>query len=552
MAATQVLPTPTTTGNQVTERAARNWAANSAALDKTQPATAALTAGDLPEVEWLLARDGALTAMLPGDRWWQGCSVPLAAARVMLRQMEIAGNVACFLSPVHAAQLHVALEMLEARQAVIALVPDRVTLWVMLHCRDFSEPIASHRLWFAAGPEWEQRLARLFVENPGLPTPAQFVRPILADPEHVDQLIAPAQKVFAAENTRRGDEIRRLVARVPDTLPVARVCLVAPSRFRLWDCAPQALTNAVLGSGGNPVVAERFDSDDSASASPLALASAIARCGAIVSADLARTDVPDVAPTDAPWVTWVTTPRIPSGGAVGPRDSLLLADPSWRKIAVERGWPADRVHDAAWPQIARADPPGGGVLALVADTQLLKPPKRIEDYSSHKLLWEGIADELLNDPFAIGNDPEGYLREKTARSQIDEEGFDRKLFLDRLITPAWQQGLARLLIREALPLRLWGKGWDEIEPLAPHAAGAVTSADAFDAIVTSAAALVHPLPSTTAHPIDSLGCPVLRAFGRTRRSFLHDARQAQDRVLVPAEPPARQVLGPKLIARLLG
>ena len=551
MATTQVPSAPMIAGASAKEMAQRNWAENLRALHEAQPGALSVTAGELPGPEWLFARDGSATAMLPNQRWWGGCSVPHAAARVMLRKMDIAGNVACFLSPMHAAQLRVALDMLEPRQAIIALVPDASTLWVMLHCEDFSKDIAAHRLWFAAGEEWERELARLFVDNPGLPTPAQFIRPIVADPEPTDRLIAPAQKVFAAEGIRRTEEIRRL-ASVPRTgHPRRRVCVIAPSGFRLWDPAPDALSNSFLHADGDKVFAVRFDSDDPASASALALASAITECDAIVSANFTRADAPDVAPIDMTWISWVTTPRIPLAAPAGPKDVVLLADPAWRAMALEGGWTADRVHIAAWPEIARDNRPAAASLALIADTQLLHPPKSVEDYSSHKLLWEMIADELLHDPFAIGDDVHRYLGRKSARLQIGDAGFDRSVFIERLIVPAWQQGLARLLVREALPVRIRGKGWERIEVLTPHAEGAVHSSLEFDSIVDGATALVHAWPSNGAHPINAVGRPVVRAFGCRRDSFLRDARLALKNELPASAPASQHALSWKLIARLL-
>ena len=552
VAATQVLSKSVGAESPAAGIPERNWKANLRSLGATQPGLRPSALAEPTNSQWVFARDSSLTAMLPGERWWAGCSVPRAAARVMLGKMQIGGNVACFLSPVHAAQVRVALDMLEPWQAAVALVPDPTTLWVMLHCDDFSQDITEHRLWFAAGEKWEEAMERLFVENPGLAPPAQFIRPILADPEPADRLIAPAQKIFAAENARRAEQIRSLTSRPRRVNGVRRLCVIAPSRFRLWNPAPDWLINALSASETEEITVRRFDTDDPASSSALALASAIAECDAVVSANFGRADAPDMAAADVPWVSWMTTPRISSGSASGPHDSLLLADPAWRSVAIDGGWSADRVHVASCPTIVRNDRQMEPSLAFIADTQLLQPPKRVEDYSSHKLLWEIIADELLHDPFAIGDDAEKYLGRKTARLQIADAGFDAGLFIERLIIPAYQQGLARLLVREAIPVRIWGEGWRQIESLAVHREGEVTSADEFEAIVAGAIALVHPWPSRTAHPIDAVGRPVIRAFGRHRDSFLRDAGLALKGSLPAMALPSQRALSWKLIAPLLG
>ena len=512
------------TDSAAARSAERNWAANLTTVTPYQPNVASIARAPEEVVEWLFGRDGALTAMLPDERWWAGCSLPLAAARFMLRKMEAGGNVSCFLSPRHAAQLRVGLDRLERNQAIIAIVPDSTALWVILHCDDFSVEIASHRLWFAAGENWQSELERLFVENPGLATPTQFIRPILADSEPTDRLIGPAQQIFVSAGSRRAETIRQLASASRNRGAGRRVCLVAPSHFRLWDPAAQTLARVVEGQRAVGTV--RIDSDDPASTSPLALASAIVDCDAIVAANFARSDAPDVALRETPWVTWVTKPQMPDAEPAGPNDHLLLADLQWRAPARARGWPDERIHVAGWPRLTRGEARGDGTLVLVADTEPLQPPKKVEDFSSHKLLWEMIADELLNDPLAIGEDVEKYLSRRMSRLQIAEGGFDRSLFVDRLIVPALGQGFARLLTRTAIPLKLHGKGWEQIEGLSSNACGPVLSAAEFDEILEGAAALVHPWPWNHAHPIDAVGRPVLRAFGQDRETFLRNARIA--------------------------
>ena len=117
----------------------------------------------------------------------------------MFKKMLTPGVVACFLRPAHAAHLRVTLDMLESQQAIVALVPEPQTAWMLLHCEDFASDIAAGRLWFAVGAHWESQLAELFVANPGLPTPSQFIRPIAIDNEGADVMIGPG-----AKSLRRG------------------------------------------------------------------------------------------------------------------------------------------------------------------------------------------------------------------------------------------------------------------------------------------------------------------------------------------------------------
>src|SRR5947208_318883 len=83
--------------------AERNWDANLAALAAKQPAlAAALRAMPAPDVSWLYARDGSLTAHDALGRWWSGCSLPSRAAQAMLKQLTLRGVVGCLLAQTHA------------------------------------------------------------------------------------------------------------------------------------------------------------------------------------------------------------------------------------------------------------------------------------------------------------------------------------------------------------------------------------------------------------------------------------------------------------------
>src|SRR5207248_671463 len=130
-----------------------------------------------------------------------------------------------------------------------------------------------------------------------------------------------------------------------------RVCVLMASHFRLWDDAGCALRDALAPTAPAGVEFVTVDVDDPAAAGPLALAAAAAGCDAVVAADRSRADAPDVVHIDQPWVTWATQPaRLPPRTAAGPNDTLLVADPAWREEAVRRGWPAERVMAAGWPE----------------------------------------------------------------------------------------------------------------------------------------------------------------------------------------------------------
>lgn len=553
----QTIPSQATleaTTNAAERRAEANYRANLGAIRSLQPRLIRHLDDRSCDVEWLFGRDGSLTAMESGDRWSGGCSLPLSAAKFMLKTMSIHDPVACFLHPIHAAQVRVALDMLEPSQAVVALVPEPRTLRVMLHCDDFSTEIGSHRLWFITGPGWETDLAQLFADHRGLPTPAQFIRPILAESEPADALIGPAQEVFAQIGAERAKQIQDLIVEwKPDHSRTKNLCVIAPSRFRLWNDAPNSLWNVLgepVGESGAPQV-QRFDSDSPTSASPLALAEQIVSCDAVCAADLTRADVPGVAPREMPWITWITRPHIIAAQAAGPRDRLIVADPAWQALAQQAGWPGERVQVGSWPSRPVACHHDQAFVSVIVDTSSLEVPDRVREYSSHGLLWELIQSELLSDPFLIGESADSYLDERMKRMQIAASGFDRSLLIERLIVPAYQQGLARLLISENVPVRLFGKGWDHAELFSPHHGGPVKSREQLQQILSASKVVLHVWPSDDAHPIDAAGRPVLRAFDQRREAFLHEIRAALRRESSRTKSPLSEVLSRQLVLSLL-
>ena len=539
-------PTPEAAAGPATRLAVCNFSANLQALATSRPRLKTLAQWLPQDLDWLFGRDGSLTAMLDGIRWWAGCSVPLAAARFMLASMDVRGTVGCFLNPRHASQLRVALDRLHQRQAVLAIVPEDQTLAVLLHADDFSEDIRAGRLWFSAGAEWESQLRGIFKDQPGLPTPVEFIRPVTANAEAVNAVIEPAQRVFAEVSARRGEEMKALCAGwQPRSRPGSQLCLLCPSEFRLWDDAALALGEMDFSSASISVT--MLDSDRPLSASPLALGSAAAACDAVLTANVFRSHLPGVIPPAMPWITWVTTPRIGAAADAGPNDRLLLADPSWQPISRQLGWDATRVELAGWPQPPLAGQPARQI-SVLADVPSLEVPKRLEEYSSQALLWELIRDELSRDPFLAVNNIDGYLDSRRARFQIGDDGFDRSVFIDHLIMPAVQHGLARRLVRERIPARLYGSGWDAIEDLAAFHAGVVASRQELTHIVATSAALVHLWPWQSGHAVESMGRPIVRS--RHLHEFLGDARAAINGML--ARPVrTEQTLSPAVVASAL-
>jgi hypothetical protein len=514
---------------EATRVATRNFEANRQAFAESQRwLIDTLPAPD--HLTWTFARDGYLTGMGPSETWHTGCSVPLLAARAILTTLDPGSGSVCFLNPQHAAQVRVAFEHLQPNQALICVLDDGTNLATLLHCDDFSSEIERGRLWLACGDEWARQLARILEERPGVPDPSRFIRLPKVDPQLLERTIADAQRAFSDCTARRNAAIataRSSWRRREPGSDKPRVCVVARSMFRLWDDAGETLHLALRQSDDANWV--RFDPDAPAACSPLALSGAIGDSDTVGAADLSRAELPaGLAPDELPWITWVTSGRIPPFPAAGPNDRLLLADARWVDDARSADWPADRLGVAIWPSSGAPSlgVPSQPALAIIADTCAIDPPDAVTEYSSHTLLWEKIQHTISRDPFAVPDHPAEWVRKLAKTAGIDLRATDLPLFVHRLVLPAYAQAVADMLISAGVPVQIHGSGWDLLPRFANQAAGQVTSREELAGIVQNVSGLVHIWPSAAAaHPIDALGRPVLRRRGSNREAFLREARR---------------------------
>jgi hypothetical protein len=430
-------------------------------------------------------------------------------------RMELKGRGACFVAPSHAAQIRVALERIGAGQALIAVVPEIDDLRVALGCEDFEETIGAGRLWFVSGEHWADALATLLREQDGLPTPSQFVRTSLADVETSEAVMPAADAIIRRENARRHEVIRSIHAG-PEPIRDAALAVVW-SHFRLWDDTGEALGGVARGAGWRVL-----DVAEPCSASAVALAQAAAGCGAVVVANAGRAELRAALAPGAEVLSWLTVPRIPAFDSRFGDDGLILADEAWRELAARAGWPADRTRVATWPAWDSPAGASGRGLALIADTVPVAAPEF--EFSSHRLLWDTILDQISADPFCVGFDAMAYLSRWCAKTGIELETVNTRLFVERLIVPAYQQGLAGLLAGAGIELRLWGRGWGRIDGLAGRHAGEIRDRAELRAAVAEAAALVHAWPAAWAHPIVATGKSVLRAAS-SKGEWLREARR---------------------------
>lgn len=525
-------------------QAQQNWQVNLSALEGSQRQLADGIRSVPVTLEWMYARDGCLSGIDSTGQWIGNCSLPRRASQQMLRTVQAAGHV-CFVFPLHPVQIEVLLGMLAANQAIHVLVPDLNWLALALRCCDFTAAIRSHRLYFAVGEDWPAELARTLREHPGLPVPQNVVHTMTVKGDQVATIVGMARRVFsemAGERSRIQAEVVAAASKRSES--PRRVCLLAPSRFRLWDDGPAVLAEMLLSSNAADGARERpmeylhLDPDDPASSSHLSVALACRDCRAIVAANCTRADLPEAIPGSVPMISWLTTGHIPAFTAAMAGDVLLLADPAWAQRARLAGWPASRVAAAAWParDVPTAAAASAPSLAIIADTIDVREPPASVELSSHELLWDLISQEMRKDPFVLNGDVHQYLAGRMRRLGIEEQGFDRRLFLEGLIVPAYQQGLARLLLEAGLPVRLFGRTWPSLAEFASHAQGAVNSQAELVAAAGGASGLIHVWPSTQGHPIETLRRPVLRAYSLLRSGFIQAARRMLAEPMEQAAP----------------
>ncbi len=513
-------------------RATANRAANATAMKSVGLAIPVTTAIDRT---WTTARDGSTTTRGTDGRWWAGCSVPLLAGRSLLESLEPgAAATTCLLHPEHAGIVRAARENLAPAAVLVVVHPDPAVIDHILHEHDFSADLRAHRTLFFHGDDWAGALGRHFDRHPGLATPSRFVRTKLTADGTVNGLIAVAQAVFTAVATERTAMLEQSRLARPAIQP-GRVLVVGRSAFQLWRPSVDDLSADLPAAGLTPV---RFDTDQVLNGSPVALATAAAGCDAVFAADVFRADARGVVDERTAWVTWVTRPVVPAFDTAGPRDRLLLADPAWSPVAEKSGWPSGRVGVLSHPVSAPPPPhPQKPRLGILADLLPIQPPEAVQTFSSHRLLWEAIEAELLENPLVVNNDIAGYLTDRAGRMNLDPAELDRGAFCDGLIVPAYQRGLATLLVRSGLPVALYGSGWIDDPALIDYAAGELRSAEDLPDAVARCRALVHAVPMAGAHPIDALGRAVVRP--NPGEPFLRTAKRAMAEGPRPVQDPGR-------------
>jgi hypothetical protein len=527
----------------------KTWQSNYRALLNTQPAVAELLNAVHLDVEWVFARDGSLSARTNG-RWWADCSVPLLAGRTMLRSLPDESVGSCQLMPAHVGLVRAARERMGNCPVLFVAQPDAIIARMILSCHDFSDQIDRHRFWIVSGLDWLQHLERIFTDYPGLATPLRFIRTRLTNEELTLPAITAIQSVFSKALSLRGEEINRLKAEPIATVDHKSILLVGGTEFRLWEFGTDLIEQQLRSRAHiDGLTIRRFDMDDALCGSPLALLQAARQSGSVVAADVCRADCNQLLSPDIAWITWLTQPGAPPFDSAGPRDALILADEKWTPIARVAGWPASRIRVCGWPVHPVASSDCEKVLGFICDTRKIQIPTTVADFSSHRLLWELIEEELAANPLAL-EDVDGYLANRASQLNIAIDALDRPRFVEEMILPAYQQGLARMLISAGVSIQLWGKGWGDLEEFAKKTSGAVSSRAELEEAIGTCKGLIYCWPTRGAHPMEMFGKQVVYRSGMDRSALIREARRV---IGMPVKLSAPSAMGglAKLVMELI-
>ena len=498
-----------------TTQAAANFERNKAALERSWPRAALCLPDHLPELEWLYARDGTLSARHVDRQWFGDCSVPALAAERMFATFRLDQPTAVLLAPTHGQQIRCVLDRLASDQALIVVIPGEYTAGVAMACVDFTAAITAGRLWIAAGPDWSAELQQILDRNDGIAPASMMIRVPGLNSDVVDAVFKPCETMLAKHAQAHRQRLDLLLAkqRVPH-VPARRVCVVGGA-FRLWNDAEDRLKS--MASEAHTLV----DAANPAQRSALCLARAADGCDAIVTANMGRSDQPGVVPMSLPWQVWATT-RVPAHDKSAPLDTLTVADETMRPLAVQAGWPVDRVSVASEPIDDLPALSFDARVAVLADCPTIALPAAIEEMSSHRIVWDAIERDLTTDPLRLTRaaSADAYVRAWCDRIGVPIASFPTALVLDALIAPLFIREVTRGLVQRGAAIEVWGRGWGEFEAVRPIWRGAIDTRSRLHDALSHTRAIVDLWPLAITHPSRRTGRVTIGTDGRSWEELL--------------------------------
>lgn len=513
--------------------AAQNYHANLAALESIWCRTTLCVPETMPELEWLYARDGALSARHVDGQWLSSVSIPRRSADRMLGKAQVSGSSAVLIAPTHAQQIRVVLDRLTAQQVLIVIIGGEYMAGTILACADFSGDIRSKRLWLACGPDWPEELNAILEGNEGIAPPSMMIRVPGLNAENVDAILKPCEAILAQHSQNHRTQLNLLHSkpRFPRR-PPAKVCVVTGG-FSLWDDASHLLGQLVSNCSAKIVA---VDASRGTNNSSLHLARVADGCDAIVTANISRSDLPQIVPENIPWLTWATQSRLPRAIPSATLDRLIIADASQLDAALAAGWDRSAISVGQEPprvsSLSRNPLP-----TIIADLPAINLPRSVEEMSSQRLVWEQIEAEITRNPFCLGKDPIGFVYAVAQQIGLGRAGFPIDTFHTGLVVPCFMRSLALALHGQGVRFAIYGSGWDVLPELSTHWKGPIRNQPELANALALANPLIDVWPGEAVHPARRAGRPLLRPLGRDLSWLLREIKTAALKSAPPATAP---------------
>jgi hypothetical protein len=321
----------------------------------------------------------------------------------------------------------------------------------------------------------------------------------------VVDLIEAARRQLVAATQHHNDEVANVARRVPQANDLL---VAAGSTFGLFSDAGRHLAAALPE-------AVRLDTDDPRTSSTLTLADAASTASAVVVADVTRRELPGVVSDRLPWITWIASERQPTPPASNV-DAIVLADAAWQTSWQEAGWPANRIRIAGWGHGASKTTGRGTLLAYDLPEDVVPP--EVERFSSQRVVWEMIADELRAKPFALQSSggPSSYLVGRLRAGGVEAAEVNLRQWQALLIVPNFVRGIGKMARRSGATLA--GRGW--------HEGRDVSTSDRLGDLVARHAAVIDPTP-TGLPATASLGLPIIHARSLDAATFASRVKQSR-------------------------
>lgn len=503
-------------GTVALAEAARNYEANRIALEAACPAAAMALPDHLPEMEWLYARDGALTARHVDRQWFGDCSVPRRAAERLLAKFEINGTSAVMLAPSHAQQVRATLARATDRQAIVAVIPGEYDAGIIFACENFAAAIRSGRLLVVVGPDWNRQLDELLADRDGVAPATTMVRVPGINEAIVERMIKPCDTILSRHAQLHKQHLTLIHGKPRNEKKIERVAVVTGG-WRLWRDERTLLEGAACASA-EPVMIDIARPDTS---SALSIARRAENCDALVMANVARADLPLLVPPTVPWVTLLTAGRPAAPSDLNKRDRLVLVDESQRAGAVAAGWPAERID--VLDRVA-AQPSTGGRPALAIDLRPVVKPAAIAEMSSHGLVWDRILARLADVAHVETKPPLAMIAAVAETVGVSPGDLPNDMLWELAAVPTFAVALARRLRQMHVPFDLYGSGWEAVPDVVDCWRGPIADAAAFESIRASASAFFNVWPGSASHASRRAGLPLIETWGRSDVEIAKDVR----------------------------